>query len=719
MYSSEQRQHSQPPLKAAKSGLESTHSCERECSSLVQRIRRLESAIFPSEDSEATYYGGSSGRLIPQVKNASSRLLNQDEEQQRTSEWFEGLLTARVQATVPGTHGISVILREFPTYSDAEMLLDLFTKTVNAIYPILHIPSAWLWLKELYANINADRLPSATQLAFFLAIFAGAVYISKNDLLFETASLSGRSKMALAESWLKQAVFLLTQPPVPASTQALQTFAHLAHLCSQIEGLTGSLGILSTTGTHMAKSMKIHRLDTPRYREERLKNGADMVDIEVKRRIWWHIVASDWLLSTVGGPSEGTYMFHPRQMETFHPSNVEDDDIPTGITHLTENSYNLPLSSPTSITYFLYRIQAATLSREVTDHLSPSFFVSPGTDNSDDIYKNIILLDQKYQQLLKSLPPFFQLTIRKDTNTYYALIKEKPYLEWQRYLINFVIHTHLARLHRPFLIRGSTQHKYAYSRMQCIRSAETVLEIRNLVIGEQSIGGFTYVLAHFMMAAVILAMDVCFNPDEIRVSQRKQEVLRACRVLEEELNAKITPYNRGERENYSSGQLMLKSFQKAVQNLRGILRKKGAKDDSQTSSVASTDDAPRNPFGKDISHLPERQKRTNPHSATNSDSFSIPGDEKVGFQSQSHMSTYMDESTGDRNDQGQSREQQTAFIPPHRYDEHSHPQFEGDQGSGELIVDELWSEFFSVGPTFNDLDWDSFLIDLDNQMTGI
>lgn len=71
--------------------------------------------------------------------------------------------------------------------------------------------------------------------------------------------------------------------------------------------------------------------------------------------------------------------------------------------------------------------------------------------------------------------------------------------------------------------------------MQCIQSAETVLEVRNLVIGSESVWDFTYIfLAHFFMAAVILAMDVCFNPNEIRVEQRKQDVMRACRVLEEE-----------------------------------------------------------------------------------------------------------------------------------------------------------------------------------------
>lgn len=47
-----------------------------------------------------------------------------------------------------------------------------------------------------------------------------------------------------------------------------------------------------------------------------------------------------------------------------------------------------------------------------------------------------------------------------------------------RYLINFVLHTNPARLHRRFLIRGSTQSKFAYSRMQCIQSTETVLEVQ-------------------------------------------------------------------------------------------------------------------------------------------------------------------------------------------------------------------------------------------------
>jgi hypothetical protein len=86
-------------------------------------------------------------------------------------------------------------------------------------------------------------------------------YVSKNDLSFQTASLCGRSQTDFAELWLKQTVFLLTQPPVPSSTQALQTLVFSSHFCTQIEGFTGNFGLLSTSFLQMAKSMKLHRLD--------------------------------------------------------------------------------------------------------------------------------------------------------------------------------------------------------------------------------------------------------------------------------------------------------------------------------------------------------------------------------------------------------------------------------------------------------------------------
>jgi hypothetical protein len=72
----------------------------------------------------------------------------------------------------------------------------------------------------------------------------------------------------------------------------------LAHLCTQIEGFSGNFGILAISGLQMARTMRIHPLDSHYFREERGKNDADMVNVELKQRVWYHIVASDWFVYT-------------------------------------------------------------------------------------------------------------------------------------------------------------------------------------------------------------------------------------------------------------------------------------------------------------------------------------------------------------------------------------------------------------------------------------
>jgi hypothetical protein len=38
---------------------------------------------------------------------------------------------------------------------------------------------------------------------------------------------------------------------------------------------------------------------------------------------------------------------------------------------------------------------------------------------------------------------------------------------------------------------------------------------------------------------------------------------------------------------------------------------------------------------------------------------------------------------------------------------------------GELTADVIWDEFFTVGTSFDESDWDTFLVDQDEQMGGV
>lgn len=376
------------------------------------------------------------------------------------------------------------------------------------------------------------------------------------------------------------------------------------------------------------------------------------------------------LLSYFGGPNEGTYTLHPRQMEVMHPANVDDEDIPSGIT-FGDESYDLPRSSPTSISYFLHRIEAATLAREVVDTLSPSFFTSTGTESVTKEYDTIISLDAKYQSFFRSLPFFFQLEI-EDTEAYQKLLRDRPYLEWQRYLINFAVHTQLARLHRPFLIRGTKESKYAYSRTQCIRSAEIVIDIQNRTIGSHIIGSFTYVLHHFFTALMTLVMDVCYNPDESSASRRKQDALHACRALEEQLQQKVLPPNHSGVNDASRSQPLVHCFQSTVQQLRSLLRR-GARGTGASGGEAS------------------------------SASYNlIPTAEQQKLNANTTAPVFPPSQNSELNGSGGKVANMEDY----------HVNFGQEFDNSELAIDGLWDDFLTIGPTFTVADWDNFFHDI-------
>lgn len=209
------------------------------------------------------------------------------------------------------------------------------------------------------------------------------------------------------------------------------------------------------------------------------------------------------------------------------PTNTDDEFITsTGIQQV------FPMSEPTSLSGFYGRVQCADLCRKVIDAL-PSVLLG----SQEPEYETILDLDRQFHEHLASLPIFFQLdpdSIEKSRQ----ICKERPYISWQRLSIHFSLHTRLCRLHRPYHLEGISDPKYAYSHEVCIRSAHKVLEIRRLMEEvEPEIGlkaaRFWTVMHHVFFAALILAMDVSFNPAAPDVSARKAKVLAAYEVLEQ------------------------------------------------------------------------------------------------------------------------------------------------------------------------------------------
>ncbi|KAL4998930.1 hypothetical protein BDV10DRAFT_184826 [Aspergillus recurvatus] len=426
------------------------------------------------------------------------------------------------------------LARFLPPLAQAMELFNHFARCMHPTFGVLHIPSTRALMQQIYQNLLDGDEPNIAGLALVYAIFAGAALAWTTELLEALHATQDEAKTAFSTySHLALSILDDRQQAVSSSTVTLQAISTLGYVLSHTDGFSQKVHMLRIRQLLMARSMQIHRLDTAKRREERRLNGSNVIETEVQRRIWWHMVSSDWLHSLSGGPNEGVYLLQPRHMNVNYPSNIDDEIIPVSGTQ-----YGFPLSIPTSMSAFLCRIRLAELCREVVDTMPSLLLESPDVSSQEqDVDYNLVLdLDARFQSFLHALPIFFKLDHRSIQQSL-AICRERPYIAWQRTYLHFGINTRICRLHRPFHLEGFTNPKYAYSRMMCIRSAETVLSLRRSM---EDIGGlinlnpsrFWLIVQHVFLAAIILATDVSLKPDAPEAVPRREEVLAACRMLE-------------------------------------------------------------------------------------------------------------------------------------------------------------------------------------------
>ena len=237
-----------------------------------------------------------------------------------------------------------------------------------------------------------------------------------------------------------------------------------------------------------------------------------------------------------GGPYEGAYSFHPRHMAVNYPGNIDDDDL-TPFTQ--ECDLNVPLDTPTGMSAFLQRVKLGDLSREAANTLPSILLEQEETD-----YSAVLALDAKFHAYLDALPMFFRLDTASMQHSE-AICTARPVIPYQRISTNLGLHTRICRLHRPYYLHGRTDPRYAPSHAACVASAHKVLDLRRAMddVGAHSMGPrparLWKVAQHVFSAALVLAADVALDPSGVDAGAKREQVLAACRTLEESMRESI------------------------------------------------------------------------------------------------------------------------------------------------------------------------------------
>ncbi|KAJ4251533.1 hypothetical protein NW762_011521 [Fusarium torreyae] len=408
-------------------------------------------------------------------------------------------------------------------------------------------------MEQTYGSI-AHTEPKIEDLLMLFSIFAGAA-LSWTDELLRKLDATRENATSAFETYLKYAMSIVDDAhrPLSPSTTAVAAVATLAHVAINSDDTFPFRALNIRNRCYlMCRVMMIHRLDGATACKERELTGPSSIDLEVQRRVWWNMVASDWLGSFSGSIQEGVYTFVPRLMNVNQPCNVDDDQLTA-----SGPVVGSPPSVPTDMSFFFLRIKLAETCREIVDTLPPML-----NDVYESDYNVILKLDMKLQDLAKNLPEFCRLDPGSIERTKH-ICEKRPYIYWQRIGLHLGIHARLCRLHRPYHLESYSNPEYSYSRTTSIQSAYKVLELRRAM---DDVGAatnfrpepFWVILQHVTTAALTLAVDVSSDPGASNTESMREKVLAAYETL-----------NRSRK----NAQSLIRGIEKNMEQVMGTLQK--------------------------------------------------------------------------------------------------------------------------------------------------
>ncbi|KAF2686189.1 hypothetical protein K458DRAFT_363820 [Lentithecium fluviatile CBS 122367] len=427
----------------------------------------------------------------------------------------------------PSTHLTCSQWREqLPSYERAVQLLDFYAHNVCWTYHFVHVPTLRRHLQQTYQYLEQDGSPEPSVLALLCSVFALAKYFThQQGTGNEVPGEQGYGTLvALTSRALSQARHL--DHPTLESIQAVLLLASSLLLNT---GATTAFRILLTAMYMSAQALLIHQIDSPKNQQQRRNTAYDHVELEMKRRIWWHIASSDWIFAFISGTQTETYIVPSSRTHVSLPSNADDAAI------TTSHSPSEPDNVPTEMTYFLFRCRLSIIFREFMDTAAEK-----GLGIDEVPYDDVLVFDAKINTFIDSVP-YFLKTTPESRQRCVQLDQQRPYLIWQRLMAQFGASTRMSGLHRPYIALGARDPKFAYSRMVCLRSARTVLEFEKILRAEMAASPTLMMpdpskiwamMYQVFFATMVLVMDYHFNRDEPRAREREDEILECCRRLE-------------------------------------------------------------------------------------------------------------------------------------------------------------------------------------------
>ncbi|KAG9506498.1 hypothetical protein J7337_000030 [Fusarium musae] len=408
---------------------------------------------------------------------------------------------------------------QLPPKWETMRLFQVYFKYLGHVQNIIYRPDADTLINNAYeqiVNISATTAPRG--LALILSVIALAAILEPIDGTLTTAIPILKERLGLFAAYIRMAMDCLEQHRRRAdhALENVQALILLSFGIHHTETFSPRYRVLIAEAIAVSHSLGLHVVDRVSVRPGQSKVDGDPTQ-EIKRRVWWYLVATDWASSKAEGTSGATYLIQPNLISTNLPRHIDDDD-------LSNPSHNeRPLSEPTTMSYNLQRIKVAEVVRCISD-LMPH-------DPSEASCELILSLDAKLESLLHELPEFFK-TDKSECEEVKQIDQKHPHTPMQRLLINLLINIFRCGLHFPYIPGRLNKALHTFSRQAGLKAARAVLSSQRGMSMTDLLHSADFMkiqgtIFHMFIGALVLTTDICCNQDgQTQLSELMQVLKR-------------------------------------------------------------------------------------------------------------------------------------------------------------------------------------------------
>ena len=183
-----------------------------------------------------------------------------------------------------------------PPKTEAIILFNHYFEAVDLLQHVVHFPTLQVTLHDVYAKLECGLPVLPSDVTVLLAIFASSAELCTYFPARARDFLSPSDAHKVSLFWMNSALEVLDYTRRTATSQLgdIQASIILGFLMFHIEGLSLRSRALAALAMTLARDLELHKVDAPDKLKFSTSKHQNVLEREIKRRVWWHVVATDW-----------------------------------------------------------------------------------------------------------------------------------------------------------------------------------------------------------------------------------------------------------------------------------------------------------------------------------------------------------------------------------------------------------------------------------------